>query len=82
MNGAKSLGKKLGYAGAVLSIFEDGYNDNLGAGTATKVTIGVLCTVFPVAGLTYAIIDLSVGVATGTSLTDRIASGVDNAVKN
>jgi hypothetical protein len=34
------------------------------------------------AGLAYAIIDLGIGAATGTTLTDRIATGVDNAIKN
>lgn len=80
--GAKSLGTKLGYAGVIATVGEDLYSGNAGAGTAVKASIGVLCTIFPAAGLTYAIIDLGVGAATGTTLTDRIASGVDNAIKN
>lgn len=31
--------------------------------------------------LGYAIIDLSVGAATGTTLTERIAEGVENSTK-
>ena len=30
----------------------------------------------------FAELGLSVGAATGTTLTDRIANGVDNAIKN
>ncbi|WKW46708.1 hypothetical protein P3875_01150 [Myroides sp. JBRI-B21084] len=47
-----------------------------------KAAIGTLSIIFPGAGLAYAIIDLTVGVATGTTLTDRIANGVEEGLKN
>lgn len=80
LKGLKTTGRFLGYTGVALSVVEDYQNDNLGAGTVFKAGIGVACTVFPVFGLCYAITDVAVGAITGTTLTDRIANGIDNTV--
>ena len=81
-NGAKTIGRKLGYIAIKATITEDIINGNAGIGTAAKVGIGLLTIVFPVAGLIYAAVDLGVGIYQGTTLTDRIASGVENAYNN
>lgn len=77
-------GKSLGVLGVGLTALED-YNQNgeVGVGTGVKVAIGLATTFFGgplVVG--YAILDITVGVATGTTLTDRIATGIENATKN
>ncbi len=74
-------GKSLGVAGALLTAGEDIYNGKFGIGTGVKVAIGVATTFLGPVGVAYAIIDLTVGVTTGTTLTDRIASGIENSVK-
>lgn len=82
----KSLEKKLGYAAVIFSTLEDIQSDKFGVGTGVKAVIGItttiLATAFPVAILTYAILDITVGIATGTTLADRIANGIENATKD
>lgn len=86
LRGAKYLhigGKVLGVGGAGLSVYEDFSKGELGIGTGVKVAIGLATTFFggPFV-LSYVLLDLAVGVATGTTLTDRIAAGVENQFKD
>jgi hypothetical protein len=54
-----------------------------GIGTGVKVAIGLATTFFGVPVLVgCAILDITMGVATGTTLTDRIATGIENATKD
>jgi hypothetical protein len=83
---SKHLSRKLGVLGVGISVLEDFNNDNIGYGTLSKVGIGLATTfaygtLAPVA-LTYTLLDLGVGLYTGTSITDRIANGIDNTIKN
>lgn len=80
-------GKSLGVAGVGLTALED-YNENgkIGIGTGVKIAIG-LATTFAVGAaapvaIAYAILDIGVGLTTGTTLTDRIANGVESAINN
>lgn len=75
----KSLGSKLGYLGIALTIYEDINENKLGIGTGVKTIIGISTVICPAFGVAYAIIDLTVGFATGTTLTDRIADGIENS---
>ncbi|OJX31049.1 MAG: hypothetical protein BGO86_01305 [Chryseobacterium sp. 36-9] len=78
-------GKFLGVGGVILSAYED-YESNgkIGVGTGVKVAIGVATTfaygAFGPVALGYTIVDLAVGSSTGTTLTDRIAAGIENTV--
>lgn len=74
-------GKALGTAGVLLTAGEDIANGKFGVGTGVKVAIGVATTFLGPVGVAYAIIDLTVGVTTGTTLTDRVATGIENSVK-
>jgi RHS repeat-associated protein len=76
-------GKSLGVAGVLLTAGEDINDGKLGVGTGVKVAIGLATTFFggPVV-VGYAILDITVGIATGTTLTDRIATGIENATKD
>ncbi|HEU4495600.1 MAG TPA: hypothetical protein VFR70_00970 [Flavobacterium sp.] len=66
------VGKGLGVAGTALTAYEDYNSGGLTWGTAAKVGIGgvLLFASAPVA-LEYAVIDLSWGLATGTTITDN-----------
>jgi RHS repeat-associated protein len=78
--GAKTLGKYVGFIGAGLQAIEGFTEDgNFTSGDLAKVLIGVGMAVSPF-GWAYAAIDLGVGLATGTTITDRIGSAVDNVV--
>ncbi len=72
--------------GYIRAVGEDIADNKQGWGTLAKVGIGVATTVaygaFAPWALGYTIIDVGVGVATGTTVTDRIAAGIDNATKN
>lgn len=81
LKSAKYLGTKLGVAGVTFTVLEDFRANKQGTGTVVKATIGALSIIFPVAGLAYGIIDLSVGVTTGTTLTDRFADGIEKGLK-
>lgn len=83
---SKKFSRKLGVFGVGVSVLEDIKNDNVGYGTLSKVGIGLATTfaygtLAPVA-LTYTLLDIGVGLYTGTSITDRIANGIDNAIKH
>jgi len=77
-------GKTLGVADVGLSILEDYREHKVGVGTAVKVGIGLATTfaagVFAPIALGYVIADVTIGFATGTTLTDRIAAGIENTV--
>ena len=77
----ETAGKALGWAGVGLSVVEDYRENKVGWGTGAKVAIGVASIYFGPVGVAYSIVDLTVGAATGTTLTDRIAEGVDEAMK-
>ncbi|MEF9477662.1 hypothetical protein OWR28_07995 [Chryseobacterium sp. 1B4] len=88
LRGAKGFavaGKGLGVLGVGFSALEDyQQNGKLGVGTAVKVGIG-LATTFAAGALApwalgYVIADLTVGIVTGTTITDRIAAGVENTI--
>ncbi|PRA92616.1 sugar-binding protein [Chryseobacterium sp. MYb7] len=88
LKGAKGFavaGKGLGVLGVGFSALEDyQQNGKLGVGTAVKVGIG-LATTFAAGALApwalgYVIADLTVGIVTGTTITDRIAAGVENTI--
>jgi len=57
---------------------------HLTAGDWTKAGIGVILMVSPVGWFTlgYAVIDITIGMTTGTSVTDRIGAGIDNTINN
>ncbi|MGI9582585.1 hypothetical protein ACR1PO_15425 [Chryseobacterium sp. RRHN12] len=48
-------------------------------GTIAKVALGVGLIYAGPIGIAYGITDLTVGIITGTTITDRIASGIDNS---
>lgn len=72
-------GKYLGYLGVGLSVAEDFTDNKLGWGTVAKVALGVGLIYAGPIGIAYGITDLAVGAITGTTITDRIASGIDNS---
>ncbi len=86
LKNTKFAGRILGGVGALLTVREDFKENKQGWGTAAKFGIGVATTVaygaFAPWALGYTIIDVGVGVATGTTVTDRIAAGIDNVTKN
>lgn len=73
-------GKFLGVAGALTTAYE-GYEDgHLSAGDWAKIGVNTVM-IFTPYGWAYGLVDLGVGFATGTTLTDRIGSGFDSAFK-
>lgn len=72
-------GKYLGYLGVGLSIVEDVSESKVGWGTVAKVALGVGLIYARPIGIAYGITDLAVGAITGTTITDRIASGINNS---
>ncbi len=78
LNVSKSIGTKLGVIGIGVTVIEDIANNNFNLGTVTKVAIGLGTMALGPFGLLYAAADVYVGVTTGTSITDRIANGVQN----
>ena len=78
----KYAGRGLGALGTGLSVYEDYKTNNFGWGTATKIGIGALLffASAPVA-LTYAILDVGWGLATGTTITDNVANYVNKKMK-
>ncbi|WP_170233011.1 hypothetical protein, partial [Chryseobacterium lathyri] len=72
-------GKYLGYLGVGLSIIEDVSDNKVGWGTVAKVALGIGLIYAGPIGIVYGITDLTVGAITGTTITDRIASGIDNS---
>ena len=76
------VGKRLGAAIEALTAYEDYNSSGLIWGTAAKVGIGgvLLFASAPVA-LEYAVIDLSWGLATGTTITDYIGNYVNQKTR-
>jgi hypothetical protein len=81
--GLAVAGKGLGLIGVGAVVYEDLKENKFGIGTGVKVGIGVITTFIggPVV-LTYLVTDIAVGFITGTTLTDRIANGVESAFSN
>ena len=80
LTGAKYVsyaGKSLGVLGAGFTAIESFADGNFSYGDAAKVGIGILTTFTPI-GWAYGIADFAVGVATGSSITDRIGAGIDS----
>jgi RHS repeat-associated protein len=75
--------KLAGAAGAIASTINSGRDESgFTKGDATKTGIQTTIAVLPklaskVVGLPYTVLDLSVGLFTGTSITDRIGAAVD-----
>ena len=82
---AKYVGYGFGAASAFATIVEDKAAGNVTVGTAVKVGINIAATIAwgalgPV-GLAYGILDLTVYISTGQSITDRIGQIVDEEIK-
>ena len=78
-------GRALVAVGIIMTMNNDIERDgHLTAGDWAKVGIGVALIVSPVGWFTlgYAAIDITVGIVTRTSVTDRIGAGVDNTINN
>lgn len=78
-------GKALGVLGVIMTMNNDIENHgHLTVGDWTKAGIGVALMFSPVGWFTlgYAMADTVIGVVTGTSITDRIGAGIDNAIGN
>jgi hypothetical protein len=78
-------GKFLGVVGVGFTVLEDYKNNGkIGVGTGVKVAIGLATTfatgAFAPIALGYIIADVSIGLITGTTITDRIAAGVENTI--
>ncbi|MFP3599512.1 RHS repeat domain-containing protein, partial [Chryseobacterium sp. SIMBA_029] len=78
-------GKFLGVVGVGFTVLEDYQNNGkIGVGTGVKVAIGLATTfatgAFAPIALGYIIADVSIGLITGTTITDRIAAGVENTI--
>ncbi len=83
--GGMVAGKFLGLTGIIMTMNSDIENHgHLTAGDWTKAGIGVALMLSPVgwATLGYAAIDLTIGITTGTSVTDRIGAGIDKTIDN
>ena len=76
----KYAGKALGGIGAIATGIEGALDGNgFTWGDGAKVAIG-LATIFTPVGWVYGIIDLGTAVVSGTSISDRIGSGIDNSL--
>ncbi|HRP57710.1 RHS repeat-associated core domain-containing protein [Agriterribacter sp.] len=74
---ASVTGKVVGIGGAVFTAIESARDANgFTAGDAVKVAIG-LATTFTPFGWTYGLADLTYGIMTGTTITDRIGNAID-----
>ena len=70
--------RKVGYAGAIMTLYEGATDTNgLTPGDLAKtgLCLGMIYTGWW--GVGYAVIDLGVGLATGYTVTDRIGAGID-----
>lgn len=74
---ASVAGKSLGVLSAVFTGVEGATDGNgFTTGDAAKVGIGLLTTFTPF-GWAYGVLDLAVGLTTGTTITDRIGNSID-----
>lgn len=69
------VGTGVGYLGAIAKGYEALSDGNITLGEGVSLAISVLSIYVPVIGLA----DLTVEMVTGTSLSDRIANGIDSA---
>lgn len=77
-----NAGQVLGGAGMFLTAYEDYSSNNLGWGTAVKVGIGgVLIFASAPVSLSYAVLDIGVGLYTGTTITDRVGNYVNDKMR-
>jgi hypothetical protein len=82
VKGIAIAGKTLGAVGAVMTGIESAFDSNgFTVGDGVKVGIGLVTTFGGPLGLAYGVIDIGWGMYTGTTITDRIGSGIDNAMK-
>ena len=80
IRGLEKAGKVIGAAGVVVNVIESATDANgFTAGDAIKTGIGIWTIYGGPIGWTYGLIDIGFGVFTGTTLTDRIGSGIDKA---
>jgi len=70
-------GKYLGWAGVGMTVINDVIDSKYTLGEAAKVGIDILTIYSGPVGVGYAVLDLGVQVATGTSITDRIGKEID-----
>ena len=70
-------GTALGVVSLTYNVVESSLDGKLTAGELTKIGIAG-ASLHPVIGGVYGVVDLGVQMYTGTSLTDRIANGVDS----
>ena len=74
---AKRAGHFFGAVGVVATLIEGATdNDGFTWGDGAKVAIGVITAFTPV-GFVYGLLDLGVGLFTGTTITDRIGNEID-----
>lgn len=74
-----TAGKVLGGANLVFTGIEAFSDRNVTGGDGAKMLIAGASVAFPVFGVIYGLTDLTVQFTTGTSLTDRIANGIDSS---
>ena len=76
------VGKAMGIVGVGLTIYEDVSTDGFTWGTVAKAGIGgALIFASAPLSLTYAVIDIGVGLTTGTTITDRVGNYVNQKMK-
>jgi hypothetical protein len=78
----KAAGTTIGVIGAAATLVETAIDGNLSVGDGAKLLIAGTSVAVPVFGLVYGLVDMTVQFSTGTSLTDRIANGLDTALPN
>ncbi len=77
---AKTTARSLGVLGAVVTGIEGAFDkDGLTWGDGLKIGVGLATMVSY--GWIYGVVDLGVGLTTGTSITDRLGNGLDNALR-
>ena len=75
--GAKAVGKVMGALSTAFVVHEAlKAHGQLTSGDGTKVGIGITAALVPYAWI-YTIVDLATAAVSGTSITDRIGSGID-----
>ena len=77
----KTIGQGLGGASLFFTAIESGLDGDVTPGEWFKIGISGASIFLPHIGLAYAGVDLIVGISTGTNLSDRIATGIDNSLK-
>jgi len=78
----KAAGTGIALIGAGATLVEAALDGNLSVGDGAKLALAGVSLACPVFGVAYGLIDITVQFSTGTSLTDRIANGLDTALPN